>query len=88
MKTWSALPLRLRLYITAVVLLATPLLLVAINNVLNGHYGFTWLLITAITLVTVPIFISLPSVSTAVGIGDAFVDNQLFGDADAVSVKV
>src|SRR5438093_773099 len=90
MNTWSSLPLKLRLYITAVSFLATPLFLLAVRDVLNGQFGFTSIVITAITLVTVPIFVFLPSVSSTVGIGDAFIISicMLNGTSPAVFANV
>ncbi|PYV81520.1 MAG: hypothetical protein DMG05_29845, partial [Acidobacteria bacterium] len=89
MTPWAVLPLRVKAYSWAVVLLATPLILFAIKAVFLGHqglYGYEWLILTAITLVTVPIFVFLPSVSTTVGIGDAFVISisMLYGASPAI----
>src|SRR6266496_4146465 len=89
MTPWAALPLRVQVYIWTVVLLAIPLSLSAIKDVLvvhQGPYGYEWLVLAAIALVTVPIFVFLPSVSTTVGIGDAFVISisMLYGASPAI----
>src|SRR6266516_7481676 len=87
MTPWTALPLRVRTYICTAALCATPICLLAIRNVLSeGQYGYEWLILTAITLVTVPIFVFLPSVSTTVSIGDAYIISisMLYGPSPAV----
>src|SRR5262245_9034573 len=85
---WTALPFKGRLFILVAVLAAVPLFAVALWDILwhPSGVGYNWLILTALTLVTVPIFISLPSVSTSVGIGDAFVISisMLYGSSPAI----
>ncbi len=96
MATWTELPGKVRVYIGAIVLLAIPIAVIAIRDVSTGDYphseqhSYYWLILTAITLVTVPVFIFLPSVSTTVGIGDAFVIciSMMFGPSPAVVANI
>jgi len=86
MVTWATLPLRVRVYISTVVIAAIPLFCVALKNVVSRDVDFQWLILTAITLVTVPIFVYLPSVRSLVTIGDAFVISicMLYGASSAI----
>src|SRR5688572_32152660 len=83
---WTELPVRVRIYIIGLVLLATPIYVKAFREVVGGSYGYEWLILTAITLITVPLFVFLPSVSTTVGIGDGFVISicMLYGPSPAI----
>ncbi len=87
MTSWSSLPARVRAYISLVVSAAIPIFFAAfldvahrsavLSNISHRTDGYQWLFsflfLTAITLLTVPIFVILPSVSALVTIGDAFV---------------
>ncbi|NWG14905.1 MAG: HD domain-containing protein [Acidobacteria bacterium] len=65
---------------------AVPIFLLALLEVARNDYGGKWILLTAITLITVPIFVFLPSVRSLVTIGDAFVISicMLYGKAPAI----
>ena len=86
MSAWSSLPTRVKLYLVVVFATALPVFLWALRDVLTKDYGAKWILLTAITLITVPIFVFLPSVRSLVTIGDAFVISicMLYGTAPAV----
>ncbi len=86
MSAWSSQPTRVKIYLVVVFLAALPVFLWALRDVLTRDYGVNWILLTAITLITVPIFVFLPSVRSLVTIGDAFVISicMLYGTAPAV----
>jgi diguanylate cyclase (GGDEF)-like protein/putative nucleotidyltransferase with HDIG domain len=86
MSAWSSLPRKVKIYLTVVFSAALPIFLWALRDVLTEDYGGKWILLTAITLITVPIFVFLPSVRSLVTIGDAFVISicMLYGTAPAV----
>jgi diguanylate cyclase (GGDEF)-like protein/putative nucleotidyltransferase with HDIG domain len=86
MTNWTSLPLKARIYISTVVLLATPLFLRALIDVVSGSYGNDWVVLAGITLVTVPVFVFLPSVRSLVTIGDAFVISicMMYGTPPAI----
>jgi diguanylate cyclase (GGDEF)-like protein/putative nucleotidyltransferase with HDIG domain len=76
MSSWSSLPARVKSYILGVVLTALPLFANALYTVTlkRGQiHDENWLILTGITLVTVPLFVFLPSVRSLVTIGDAFI---------------
>jgi diguanylate cyclase (GGDEF)-like protein/putative nucleotidyltransferase with HDIG domain len=76
MTNWSSLPLRARIYVSFVVIAAAPIFFLALRNVFLSISIKTepyWLLLTAITLITVPIFVKDPHVRSLVTIGDAYV---------------
>lgn len=86
MSAWSSQPARVKVYLVVVFSAALPVFLWALRDVLTKDYGAKWILLTAITLITVPIFVFLPSVRSLVTIGDAFVISicMLYGTAPAV----
>ncbi len=71
--TWRELPKKLRLYIAGVACLAVPLVIWAIWDLAHREVHPGWIVLTLLTVVTVPSFWFLPSVNTIVGIGDAYV---------------
>ena len=73
MQPWAQVPFRLKVYILSVVIVAAPILLQAIRLVLFAHYGYQWVVLTALTLITAPIFVFYPNAGSLVTIGDAFV---------------
>ena len=68
-----SLPPKAKVYISAIVVVAIPILFHALRVVLLGHESYYWLIFMALTLATVPIFVFLPSVRSGVTIGDAFI---------------
>jgi diguanylate cyclase (GGDEF)-like protein/putative nucleotidyltransferase with HDIG domain len=68
---------RVKAFVSLVVLVALPVFFAALHDVVHHSDGYQWILnfliLTALTLITVPIFVILPSVSTLISIGDAFV---------------
>jgi diguanylate cyclase (GGDEF)-like protein/putative nucleotidyltransferase with HDIG domain len=70
---WHDLPSRLRLYITSLTIIAIPLIAYACWDVIHSTYKSGWIVLTILTVLTVPFYLLLPSVSTIVGIGDAYV---------------
>jgi diguanylate cyclase (GGDEF)-like protein len=73
MKNWSSLPFKIKIYIVVVVLAATPIFIETLNLVISSPLDYPSLILTAFTLMTVPIFVLLPSIRSGVTIGDAFV---------------
>src|SRR5512135_1911450 len=86
MSAWSSQPTRVKIYLVVVFSAALPVFVWALHDVVTKSYGVQWILLTAITLITVPIFVFLPSVRSLVTIGDAFVIStcMLYGTAPAV----
>jgi diguanylate cyclase (GGDEF)-like protein/putative nucleotidyltransferase with HDIG domain len=70
---WQALPVKLKLYIVLVTAAAIPILTLATLDLLHTSYGNGWIVLTILTVLTVPFFLFLPSVNTIVGIGDAYI---------------
>jgi len=74
MTGWLSLPLRIKFYISIVVLTAIPFFCSSIYRVASAPFeNYEWLVLCALTLITVPVFVLLPSVRAGVTIGDAFV---------------
>ncbi len=71
--TWRELPKKLRVYIVLVTCLAVPLVIWAIWDLAHRSLDPGWIVLTLLTVLTVPSFWFLPSVNTIVGIGDAYV---------------
>ena len=62
MTGWASLPLRVKLYISIVVLSAAPFAYHALKAVVFDQQDYFWLILTVLALITVPIFVFLPSV--------------------------
>lgn len=73
MPRWLDLPLKVRIYVSVVILAAVPILFHALKVVLFSQQDYFWVILTAITLVMVPFSVSHPGVRSGVTIGDAFV---------------
>jgi len=73
MANWSSLPIRVKIYIILVVTASSPIFLRTISLVISSPLDYPSLVLTALTLITVPIFVLLPSVRSGVTIGDAYV---------------
>jgi diguanylate cyclase (GGDEF)-like protein/putative nucleotidyltransferase with HDIG domain len=71
--TWIELPRKLKAYIVFLACLATPLLILAIRELLTMHYGSYWLVLAVFALATIPFFLFLPSANTTVSIGDTYI---------------
>jgi diguanylate cyclase (GGDEF)-like protein len=73
--TWRDLPIRLKLYILTLTTIALPILWYAGWNLLFNPppRDSGWIVLIVLTVLTVPFYLLLPSVSTIVGIGDAYV---------------
>lgn len=71
--TWRNLPPRLKIYIVFLSAVATPIIVHTGYQLLNHSYEKGWIVLTILTVLTVPFYVLLPSVSTIVGIGDAYV---------------
>ena len=71
--TWAELPVKLKAYILFLTCIATPVTIWAIWEVSQGSYNNYWMILTAVTLATVPFFLFLPSVNATIGIGDAYI---------------
>jgi diguanylate cyclase (GGDEF)-like protein/putative nucleotidyltransferase with HDIG domain len=71
--TWAELPVKLKFYISSLTCLALPITAWAVWNVSSNHYNNGWIVLTILTVITVPFFLLLPSVNATVGIGDAYI---------------
>jgi diguanylate cyclase (GGDEF)-like protein/putative nucleotidyltransferase with HDIG domain len=71
--TWQNLPPKLKTYIVLLTSLAVPIILYAGYDLFHHPYEKGWIVLAILTVLTVPFYLLLPSVSTIVGIGDAYV---------------
>jgi diguanylate cyclase (GGDEF)-like protein/putative nucleotidyltransferase with HDIG domain len=71
--TWHDLPAKLKIYIVGLTLFAIPIIIYACWDISHTTYKSGWIVLTILTVLTVPFYLLLPSVSTIVGIGDAYV---------------
>ena len=71
--TWQDLPTRLKTYIILLSTLAFPIIAYSTWDLFHKSYGSGWIVLTILTVITVPFYLMLPSVSTIFGIGDAYV---------------
>ena len=67
------LPPRLKTYIALLTSVAVPIILYAGYDLFHHPYEKGWIVLAILTVLTVPFYLLLPSVSTIVGIGDAYV---------------
>jgi len=67
------LPPRLKTYIAVLTSVAIPIILYAGYDLFHHPYEKGWIVLAILTVLTVPFYLLLPSVSTIVGIGDAYV---------------
>lgn len=91
MTSWWSLPLKVKLYISVVVIAAIPIIYYAFREVVFGPRDYYWLLLTVIALCTVPISVSHPSPArSGVTIGDAFVITtcMLYGTDSAIVANI
>ncbi len=90
MTNWSSLPFKVKLYISAVVIIAVPIFVFSFRSLILKPVEFPWLILTAITLATVPIFVRDPHVRSLVTIGDAYVISicMMFDTASAVVANI
>jgi diguanylate cyclase (GGDEF)-like protein/putative nucleotidyltransferase with HDIG domain len=87
---WRELPPKLRLYIVLLNALAVPIFVQAIWQLFHGQYDSGWIVLTALTVVTVPAFQLLQSEKTITLIGDAYVMaiSMLYGPAPCIAATV
>jgi len=73
--TWKDLPLKLKTLIAIITAAALPIASWAIWDLLHHQplRGSNWIILVVLTLITVPFFHFLPSVSTIIGIGDTYI---------------
>jgi diguanylate cyclase (GGDEF)-like protein/putative nucleotidyltransferase with HDIG domain len=90
MTGWSSLPLKFKIYISAIVITAIPIFFLSIKYVVSKPVEYPWLILTAITLATVPIFVRDPHVRSLVTIGDAYVISicMMFGTQSAIVANI
>src|SRR5881296_2899312 len=84
---WSQLPGKLKALILTVTAIALPIVCWATWALLhNPPEDSNWLVLTVLTVLTVPFFLLLPSVNTLVNIGDAYMMAvaMLYGPAPCV----
>ena len=70
---WAELPAKLRIYILALSGLAFVIVCWSIRDLTVAPHDNYWIVITVLVIFTVPFSLLLPSVSTAVGIGDTYI---------------
>jgi len=71
--TSQDLPPKLKIYIALLTSVAVPIILFAGYDLFHHSYEKGWIVLAILTVLTVPFYLLLPSVSTIVGIGDAYV---------------
>src|SRR5881396_243921 len=71
--TWRELPNKLRIYIIVLAALAVPVISWSTWDVAHTPVSSGWIVLTVLTVLTVPFFLFLPSANAIVGIGDAYV---------------
>src|SRR6266542_6707314 len=71
--TWQELPKKLRLYIATAAVLAIPIILWTLWDLVWNPHHPGWVVLAILAALTVPFFLLLPSVNTMVGIGDAYI---------------
>ncbi|MDR1728084.1 MAG: HD domain-containing protein [Acidobacteriota bacterium] len=72
MVDWSKLPLKLKVYVTSLACVAMPVFLWCLWVTVTSSYGAYWLMLAAFALVTVPLFLFLPSTRVMVSVGDTY----------------
>ncbi len=85
--TWKALPTKLKIYIILLACSASPLLVYSATDLLRDPpNNVGWVVLTLLTVVTVPFYFFIPSVSTITCIGDAYVMSiaMMYGTAPCV----
>jgi diguanylate cyclase (GGDEF)-like protein/putative nucleotidyltransferase with HDIG domain len=70
---WAELPAKLRIYISFLSVLGILIAVWAIWDIATKPYNPFWLVLTLLVIITVPFSLFLESVSSAVGIGDAYI---------------
>jgi diguanylate cyclase (GGDEF)-like protein/putative nucleotidyltransferase with HDIG domain len=89
MQSWASVPLRLKIYITSIISISIPILVYSIRVIdvtdVTAEY-YQWPILTFYALISIPVFVYLPSVSMAITVGDAFVMSicMLWGMPQAV----
>jgi diguanylate cyclase (GGDEF)-like protein len=71
--TWAELPAKLKIYISLLSCSATVIATWAVWDLLKFHHDPGWVLFAGLIVFTIPFYLFLPSVSTMVGIGDAYI---------------
>ena len=70
---WNNLPNKLKIYIFFLSAAATPIIFYSIWDLLHNSYEPGWIVLTILTVLTVPFFFKLPEVKTVSLIGDSYV---------------
>lgn len=73
--SWSDLPVKVKIYISSLSVLSIFVSSWAALELVNNFsvYDKGWLVLTALALITIPAYCFSPSVSTLIGIGDAYI---------------
>ncbi len=71
--SWADLPSKLKAYIIFLSCLALPIAIWAGADLLSTPYDGGWIVLTLLTLVTVPAFLLLPSSNASITVGDAYI---------------
>lgn len=87
---WHELPKKLQFYIILLSFIAFPIVISAIWDIFNHTYDLGWIILTTLTVLTVPAFLRLPSVNTISLIGDAYVMSiaMLYGVSPCIIATV
>ncbi len=71
--TWEELPAKLKAYILLLIGLASIIAAWAAWNLLTNPHDNGWIVLTILVVITLPLYLFLPSVDTLIGIGDAYI---------------
>jgi diguanylate cyclase (GGDEF)-like protein len=71
--TWAELSAKLKVYISLLSCAATVIATWAIWDLFKTHHDSGWIVFSVLIIFTIPFYLFMPSVSTMVGIGDAYI---------------
>lgn len=88
--TWHELPAKLKSYIIFLSVFALPIIAYCAWDLCHKSYPIGWIVLTILTVITIPFYQLLPSVNTIVGIGDAYVMSiaMMYGSAPCVVATI
>ncbi len=71
--TWDELPAKLKIYILLLIGLAILIAIWAARDLLINPHDNGWLVLAILVIISIPLYLYLPSVETLIGIGDAYI---------------
>src|SRR5262245_46095998 len=71
--SWRELPTKSKALIVFIAALAAPIIIWSVFDIIQRPPESGWLVLTLLSVLTVPFFLLLPSVSTIINIGDAYI---------------